>query len=74
MDKEKLRKIIPYILIVVAVSMTLYSYVTMQNAENKCNDHWVTQIEEYELQLEKRCPVLETEFLPYDLGDVELNN
>ena len=67
MDKEKLRRIIPYVLIVIAVGMTLYSFVVMQSAENRCNEHWIPQIEEYRTQVKMRCATVEPEFMPYDL-------
>ena len=73
MDKETLRKAIPYILIVVAIGMTMYSYISLDSAGDKCNEHYIPQIEEYKLQVEKKCPMDEFEFLPYEL-DVELDN
>ena len=72
MDKEKLRKIIPYVLIVIAVSMTLYSFVVMQSAENRCNDHWLPQIEEYKKEVDKKCLMDEFDFLDYGLDYIEI--
>ena len=68
MDMEKLRKIIPYVIIVIAVGMTLYSFVTMQNAENECNEHWIPQIEEYKKQVDMRCSMDQFGFLPFGLN------
>ncbi len=72
MDKEQLRKLIPYVLIVIAVGMSIYSYMALDSASDKCNEHWEPQIEEYKLQVEKKCVMLETVFVPYDLDSIEI--
>ena len=72
MNKERLRKIIPYVLIVIAVVMSMYSYIALDSAGDRCNDHWIPQIEEYKLQVEKKCVMLETVFVPYDLDSIEI--
>ncbi len=56
MNKEKVRKIIPYVLIVIAVISTLYSFAMVQSSENRCNEHWIPQINEYKDQVQKWCP------------------
>ena len=71
MDKETLRKAIPYILIVVAIGMSMYSYIALDSAGDRCNEHYIPQIEKYKLEVERICPMEKFEFLGYGL-DVEL--
>ncbi len=72
MDKEILRKAIPYVLIVIAIGMSMYSYIALDSASDKCNDHWIPQIEEYKKEVDKKCPMDEFDFLGYGLDYIEI--
>ncbi|KKM17165.1 hypothetical protein LCGC14_1678540 [marine sediment metagenome] len=39
MDKQKLMKLIPYVILIVSVVFTLYAASILQNVENQCNTH-----------------------------------
>jgi len=45
MDKQKLMKLIPYVILIVSVVFTLYAASILQNVENQCNTHLNTQYE-----------------------------
>lgn len=48
MNKEKVLKIIPYVILVVGIVLVLSSFVAMQSVENKCNEHWMQQFEDFQ--------------------------
>ncbi len=47
MDKEKLRNMIPLIVLVISVAFTLYAVSVLQNVENQCNTHLKEQYESF---------------------------
>ncbi len=51
MNKEKVLKIIPYVILVVGIVLVLSSFVAMQSIENKCNEHWGKQFQDYQREL-----------------------
>ena len=55
MNKETLMKAIPYVILVIGVALTLFSFTHTQSFENKCNEHWVKQIEEYKEYILEAC-------------------
>ena len=51
MNKENLLKVIPYVILIAGIVLVLSSFVAMQSVENKCNEHWMNQFEEYQKEL-----------------------
>ncbi len=51
MNKEKLLKIIPYVILIVGVILTLSSFVAMESIENRCNEHWEQQFKDYQREI-----------------------
>ena len=49
--KEKILKIIPYVILIIGIVLTLSSFVAMQSIENKCNEHWLQQFQDYQREL-----------------------
>ncbi len=58
MNKETLRKAIPYVVLVIGVVAALFSFANTQGFENECNEHWAKQIEDYKEYVEGYCPTL----------------
>ena len=61
MNKEKILKIIPYVVLAMGIVLTLSSFVVIQSIENQCNEHWSKQFldyqkEKYPLQIEPYAP------------------
>lgn len=54
MDKEKLRKLIPLVVLVIAVGFTLYAVSVLQDVENQCNTHLK---EQYESFVDQSCDI-----------------
>lgn len=73
MDKEKLRQMIPYVVLVVAIAFTLWSVVQVQNTENICNEHLKDQYKELIEKVEEVCPIIKgQDFEPDYLVNVTL--
>ena len=51
MNKEKVLKIIPYVILVIGIVLVLSSFVAVQSIENKCNEHWGQQFQDYQREL-----------------------
>ncbi len=51
MNKEIILKMIPYVILVVGIVLTLSSFISMQSIENKCNEHWRQQFQDYQREL-----------------------
>ena len=51
MNKEKVLKIIPYVILVVGIVLVLSSFVAIQSVENKCNEHWGQQFQRYQREV-----------------------
>lgn len=51
MNKEKVLKVVPYIVLVVGIVLVLSSFVAMQSIENKCNEHWGQQFQDYQRKI-----------------------
>ncbi len=58
MNKEKVLKIIPYVILVVGIVLVLSSFVAMQSVENKCNEHWGQQFQDYQKELNPTGPLV----------------
>ena len=58
MNKEKVLKIIPYVILVVGIVLVLSSFVAMQSIENKCNKHWMQQFEDFQKELNPVRPLV----------------
>ncbi len=58
MNKEKVLKIVPYIVLVIGIVLVLSSFVAMQSIENKCNEHWMDQFEEYQEEINPAGPLV----------------
>ena len=48
MNKEKLIRVIPYIVLVVGIVLVLSSFIVVQGIENQCNEHWGQQFIDYQ--------------------------
>ncbi len=47
--------------LIIAIGFTMYSMYTLQSAENKCNEHLITEYENLMEQVEKICPMIRTQ-------------
>lgn len=60
MDKEKLRKVIPYVIMTMAVLLTLFSFVKVQSVENQCNEHMALEFKKFEATVKEQCYLYRT--------------
>ena len=51
-------KILPYVVLVIAIAFTLWSMVQLQGAENSCNEHLKSEFEQLMESVEKQCPLI----------------
>ncbi len=58
MNKEKVLRMIPYVILIVGIVLVLSSFVAMQSIENKCNKHWQQQFQTYQEELNPVGPIL----------------
>lgn len=54
-NKNKLVKIIPYIVMLLGLVSAIWSYYIVQNFENTCNEHLIEQMEKVEEQFVNEC-------------------
>ncbi|MCH8003910.1 MAG: hypothetical protein IH934_04750 [Nanoarchaeota archaeon] len=74
MDKQKLLKLVPYIIMVLGVLSALFSFGILQNYENKCNAHWSGQVQKYKDYVTEQCPALDQEqIVPIVIFSMENN-
>ena len=56
--QETLVKVIPYLVLTIAVIFTLYSMAELQQSENNCNRHLQSEFQELMAEVEKFCPMI----------------
>ena len=67
MNKETILKMIPYVILVVGIVLVLSSFVAMQSIENKCNEHWGQQFQEYQKELNPVGPLVKGINVSFDI-------
>ncbi len=72
MDKEKLLKKIPFLIMIISVGFVMYSVSVLQGVENQCNEHLKGQ---KEILTNRSCDICMNRIiiLPYD-SDLDTPN
>ena len=71
MDKQKLVKVIPYVILLISIGFVIYGSFALQAVENKCNTHLK---EQYENFFDDACSICTGSQNEYAIQDISIDN